>query len=521
MIGASTHRRFAINVASGLGSLSLGLLLGLWYTPYMIRRLGVTVYGLVPLAGSITNYLTIVTTIIASSVARFIVADLARGDAVSANRHFNTFLAAAAAIAVALFSLSASFGLTLFPILFKMPLGQERASQGLFIAIAGTFLLSTISNVFASSIWVSNRFEIQYLIEGATSILRVGLIVLFFTVWQPALWQVGIAFACAGVFGLAANIAACWKLAPSLRLRASDFDRSKLAELGQMGGWLLVYQVGSVLFLNMDLILVNVLLGPDAGGHYAPLVQWLSLLRMVAMMVAGVLGPPLIVFHARREMDSLLRVSGQAAKLMGLLIALPIGLLCGFSGPLLGTWLGRSFVAYAPLTWLLLIPLSLEAAQMHLGSITIAANKVRVPGLLSLASGIAYVGAATLLTRQFRLGLFGIALAGAAVSLGRSALLSAYAARVMERRENVFAGKMAGALTAALILGSAAFGASHWVTPGSWIRLVLFAAPLGGAYLLAAYLFILKDEDRARVKHILLLRGSIEPVPAPAGSPLA
>ena len=53
MIGASSHRRFALNVASGFGSLSLSLVLGMWYTPYMIRHLGVAVYGLVPLAARV------------------------------------------------------------------------------------------------------------------------------------------------------------------------------------------------------------------------------------------------------------------------------------------------------------------------------------------------------------------------------------------------------------------------------------------------------------------------------------
>lgn len=73
-------------------------------------------------------------------------------------------------------------------------------------------------------------------------------------------------------------------------------------------------------------------------------------------------------------------------------------------------------------------------------------------------------------------------------------------------------------MLAALTLGSAAYIASHWLTPGSWIRLALFAAPLAGAYLWAAYNFILKDEDRARVKDILFLRGAAEPAPAPASS---
>jgi membrane protein EpsK len=521
VIGRATPRRFAINVASGFGSLSLSLVLGLWYTPFMIRRLGAPVYGLIPLASSITNYLSIVTGAIGSTVARFIVADLARGDADNANRHFNTFLAVGAAIAAGLFAVSSAFGLTLLPVALKIPPGYEHATEYLFIAVAGTFLLSTVTNIFASSIWVSNRFEIQGLIDGSTLILRFGLIIVFFEIWQPALWQVAIALTGAGVFQLVATMLACRKLAPALHLRPSDFDRTKVAELRYTSSWLVVCSVGNVLFLSMDLLLANVLLGPKASGYYAPLIQWLTLLRTLAGMVAGVLGPPLIVFFARREMDSLLRLSQQAAKFLGLLMALPIGLLCGFGRPLLQTWLGRSLpdiVNYAPLIWLLLLPLCLEAAQMHLGSVIIAANRLRTPGLFYVGSGLPYVLGAFWLTRHYQLGLYGVAVAGAVVSLARSFFNSSYATRVIERKGNAFIGMMTRGAAAALAISGAALIASHWLVPGSWIRLGMFAAPLGGLYLWIAYSFLLNEEDRTRVKDILFLRGAAETVAAPATS---
>jgi O-antigen/teichoic acid export membrane protein len=521
VIGRATPRRFAINVASGFGSLLLSLILSLWYTPFMIRRLGAPVYGLIPLASSITNYLSIVTAAIGSTVARFIVADLARGDADNANRHFNTFLAVGGAIAVGLFAVSSIFGLTLLPAVLKIPAGQERATEYLFIAVAGTFLLATITNIFASSFWVSNRFEIQSLIEGCAWILRIGLVIVLFQLWWPALWQVAIAFTGGGVFALIATMLACRKLAPALRVRPSDFDRSKVAELRYTSSWLVVCEVGNVLFLSMPLILANVFLGPDASGHYAPLVQWLTMLRTLGLTVAGVLGPPLLVFFARGEIDNLLRVSRQAAKFLGLLTAFPIGLLCGFGRPLLQTWLGRSLpdiVSYAPLVWLLRLPLCVEAAQMHLGSVLIAANRLRTPGLFYVGSGLAYILGAFVLARHFQLGLYGIALAGAAISLARSIFNSSYATRVIERKGNAFAGQMTGAAAAALAISGAALIASHWLVPGSWIRLGLFAAPLGGLYLWVAYALLLNEEDRTRVKHILFLRGAAETVAAPAAS---
>ncbi len=518
MIGASSHRQFAINVATSFGSLSLSLLLGIWYTPFMIRHLGVAAYGLVPLASSITNYLTIVTATVGTTVARFVVADLARSDAANANRHFNTFLVVGTTIAGGLFALSGVFGFTLLPLLFNIPSGQEKAAEYLFVAVAGSFLLSTITNIFESSVWVSNRFEIRSLIEAGTMTLRVGLIVLFFETWSATLWQVAVAIPCAGVFALMASVIACGKLAPSLRVRLADFDRTKLAELRYTSGWLLVSQIGNVLFLNMDLVLANVLLGPEAGGYYAPLVQWGALLRTVAMIVAGVLGPPIIVFYTRRETGSLLRVSGQAAKFLGLLTALPVGLLCGFAKPLLETWLGRSFVSYAPLAWFLLLPLPLEAGQMHSGSVIIAANRLRGPGLFSLLSGFGYVSLAMVLTRHFQLGLYGIALAGAAASLARSVYFSTYAAAVMEGSRKGFLSILGGALLAALTVAATAAIASVWLAPGSWIRLGLFAAPLGAAYLAVVYFLVLNDEDRTRLRNIVLLRGAAEPAPARSSS---
>jgi hypothetical protein len=213
-------------------------------------------------------------------VARYITMDLARGDHEGANRNFNTFLVIGLAMASVLLVLAVAFSF-LLPFLFKIPAGMEVAARVVFLAVAFAFLISTISNTFESAIWVSNRFEIRSLIESSSLLLRVGLVVLFFYWWQPSLFLVAIAIPIPAFGALLANIAMCRKLAPSLRVRWSDFDRSRLPALWYTSRWLLIGQLGTVLFLNIDLVLANILLGPEAGGHYAPMVQWATLLRTV------------------------------------------------------------------------------------------------------------------------------------------------------------------------------------------------------------------------------------------------
>ena len=117
-----------------------------------------------------------------------------------------------------------------------------------------------------------------------------------------------------------------------------------------MGGWIAVTYVGTILYLGIDLLVVNRMFGPDAGGRYAAVAQWSALLRTLVGVVAGLFCPTMLYYYARHDIDGLSRYGRQAVKLVGLMMALPIGLICGLSTPLLQTWLGPKF---ADLAWLM------------------------------------------------------------------------------------------------------------------------------------------------------------------------
>jgi O-antigen/teichoic acid export membrane protein len=498
----SHHRRFAVNVASSFGSLAASVLVGLWYTPFMIKSLGVAVYGLVPLASSITTYLTILTGAVCTTIARYITVDLARGDVDNANRHFNTFLVVGVVLAGALFALAVGFSFFL-PVFFNIPAGQERPARYVFLGVAGAFLISTVANTFQASLWVTNRFEIRSMIETSAVLLRAGLILLSFRLWAPGLWQVAIIIPAIAGFGLIADVAACRALVPSLRVRMSDVDRGKLPELWSTSQWLLLSQVGNLLFLNIDLVLINIFLGPVESGRYSPLLQWVVLLRTVMSLIAGTLSPPIVVRYARQDMEGLLRLSGQAAKFLGLIVALPVGLLSGLGKPVLGTWLGPSFMDLSPLIWVVLMPLVIEAAQYHLSAITIAANKLRLPALTVLGFGVGNVGLAILLTAHFHWGLYGVAVAGAVTQLLRNGLFSPmYSAFLLEQRWSVFLKTTGGALVACLVLAGTSALISPFVRPGSWVRLGIAAVPIAAVYAGVTYFFLLDDEERLTLRKI-------------------
>ena len=81
----SARKGFVPNVVSNVGFLFLRVLVGLWYTPYLIDHLGIGVFGIISLAESVIAYLETFTFSFSSAVTRFLTVDLNRADVRAAN----------------------------------------------------------------------------------------------------------------------------------------------------------------------------------------------------------------------------------------------------------------------------------------------------------------------------------------------------------------------------------------------------------------------------------------------------
>jgi len=173
-----------------------------------------------------------------------------------------------------------------------------------------------------------------------------------------------------------------------------------------------VNDIGSLLFLQIDLIVVNLLFGATSAGEYAIALQWAVLLRALAGVLSGVLTPTILSCYARKQTETLIRVTKSAVKLMGLAMALPIGLVCGFAPELLTLWVGGEFAFLWPLMVLLTVHLAVNLAVFPLFPINVAHNRVRVPGIVTFFMGIGNFGLAVALPLLTGWGYYGVAAAG-------------------------------------------------------------------------------------------------------------
>ena len=334
--------QFPKNLLSNIAYFFINILIGIFLVPYFISTLGVAAYGLIPLATSFTSYVTILTDSLNIAVSRFLTVDIHQKNFEKANRTFNTALFGLSGVIILLIPVVVLLSYYA-PKFFNVPAGQEFEVILLFFGVSASFLIRSWSSNFTVSLFAYNRLDLLNLLNILVVIIQVSLIVVLFTTFSPQLGFIGFAYLVSSVVFLSGAIVLSKRINPHLRMDIHDFDRLRLRELTLMGWWAVVDMIGSLFFLQIDLIAVNLLFGATAAGEYAVVFVWATLLRGIAWTLAGVLSPMILTYYAKGNIDQIIDISKSAVKGLGLFIALPIGLICGFAPQILTLWVSPMF----------------------------------------------------------------------------------------------------------------------------------------------------------------------------------
>jgi len=498
--------RFAVNLAANVGYLCLSMLVGVWYVPFLVRHLGAAAYGLIPLATTITSYLSLITLGLNSAVGRSLTIALEEQDHRKANLIFNTSLWGSLALC-ALLLLPAALGLVYLDRIVRVPPGFAGQARGLFAGILAAFLLNEIKTPFEVSSYCRNRFDLRNMVGVGEILSRVGLVLLLFAVLTPGIQYVGWA-----ILGgtMVSSLGAIWLwrvLTPTLQLERKAFDWRILKNLASTGGWVIVNQLGAILYLGIDLVVANRLFGAEQSGRFAAIMQLPLLIRSIGSAIGGVFSPTVLYYYARKDFDGVLTYLRRGVKCLGLMLALPIALICGFAEPLLRLWLGPTFAALSPLLVLMTLHLCINMAINPLLGLQLATNRVKVPGIVTLVMGIGNLVLALVLAGPLHWGLYGIAAAGAIMLTLKNVLFTPlYAAHVLGKPYNSFLREMAPIL--AVTLASA--GIARLVALSSadigWTQLIGAGLGLSLLYSFVVFLLVLNPEEREMIKTVLRKR---------------
>ena len=80
------------NLMLNILNLVCNVIVGLYYTPYLVRSLGVVAYGIVPLALIVNQFIVVVTGALTSALTRFYSIELQKKEYERASRSLSTSL---------------------------------------------------------------------------------------------------------------------------------------------------------------------------------------------------------------------------------------------------------------------------------------------------------------------------------------------------------------------------------------------------------------------------------------------
>ena len=492
-------RIFAANLASNVANFSLSILIGFWYTPYLIGRLGISDFGFIPLSMTVVSYMSIFTLSINSSVSRFMTVAMIRNDANEASRLFNTSVFSLLALSSILF-VFVVWGTLWVDKFLNVPPGSEQQVRILFACAGVAFIINAMVAPFSTPAFSNNRLDVLNVLSILQTLARAGFVVFFFTWMSPKLWQIGGGLLISALVSAVGGIFIWRSLAPELLIVRQDANWETFRTITRTSGWMFLTQVGTLFLLSIDVVVINRLLGPEATARYAAILQWSNMLRSFAGSMSGIFAPSLIAHYARDDMHALVTDGNRAVKFLGIVVALPIGLICGFAGPLLTVWLGNDFAAFSPLMVLLVAPLSINLAITPLFGIALANDRMKIPGIVQLVAGFLNLGLALLLCGPVGWGMYGVAAAGAIILSGKNLLfMPVFTAHLVRQPWYMFYREMGTIMAATAMVGGLSYSITWCLQITDWLSLIACSVCVSLVYAGYIYCLALNANDRKNI----------------------
>lgn len=491
-------RQVAINFGSMFVLIGINFLGSFLLTPFLIGIFDVGLYSFIPLTQSLVDYSTIVTTSLSASINRFFTLNVANEDWKGANNTFTNAILGTSIVSAVIIGLAVVFSQYL-PTFFDIPQGVETHVAVLFVSTAFAVVLVFMAVPFSASLYASNRLDLQNLVQILRVVIRISVIILLCLITIPRITYVGYGAIAGGVVLLGAAILLQHRMTPQVKLSPSGVDLDHLKAMSGMSGWTIVNQTGSLLFLNTDLLITNLLLGAAMGGVYGAIAQIPIYIRLIVSFINSTLSPVVMIMFAQGEFARIHRLSFLIVKFTGLGMAAVIGSIVGFGQSFLVLWLGEDFGTYAPLLSLAVFHYCVNQAVTPLFPVQIAYNKVRLPAVVTLVMGGANVLLALVLGNRY--GLAGIIAAyGIVLTIKNSIFTPIYTARIQSLPWTYYYRALLPGVVGTVIVALCGWFLSDHVVIHHFLTWIAVVGAMITLYFSIVYLGVLKKEEKAMLR---------------------
>lgn len=495
-IGKKGNKRILVNVSSNITYVILSSLIIVFLTPYLIRRLGIELYGLIPLTISFVSYFNLLTASVAGSLSRYVMLSYHNNDYYKSNTYFNSALWPLVILSIVLLIPMGFIGGN-FASIFKVPDGFGMDAGILFMFIISGALITSISTPFMLGFFIKHRFDLSSLVKILGKIVQVGILIILFEAFNSSLVFYGVSYLIMSIFMFLLLFYIQKKLVPELSVNYKMFERASFLDMSTMSFWGAINQVGALLYVTIAILLANILLGSEQAGKYGAIAQWGTLLGVLGGSISSVFTPIVYEYIAENNIDKLIKQICRAIKYVTLIMGFPVGFLCALSEPIISQWLGDDFSNLSLLMCLLIAPWLITIGIRPVFPLFTGLKKVEVPAMVTMVIGIINVILIYVLIQHMDMGLLAIAFSLLICHAGKNLFFTPiYAAIITEQSHFKFLKELFPGLTMAVINYFICIILNNYFPITGVGNIIVLGLGAGVIYVSIVYMSLVTDEDK-------------------------
>jgi O-antigen/teichoic acid export membrane protein len=401
----------AANLIAGTATrylvVGLNIGVGVLLMPFTVRHLGQTAYGLWMLVASMTTYFQLLDLGYGNGVVRHLIEADHRGDRDGVNRVASTFVCVYALIAVVAGCAIAVMLTVVLPRFPHLTAAQVRIAQLLLAILGARMVIGFPLTVFGAVTNARQGFVLNNLIACATVLATAAATVVVLRGGGALVTLVATTTA----INVAAYLGYAWTayhVMPELRIRPRYFSVAQWREVTSFSVYLFVINLASQIAFNIDNIVIGAYLGPVFVAVYAIALRLAEYQRRLCDQFSPLLFPVAMAFSADGDREALKRTLIEGNRVGTTLVTGAAVCLVGFSGPLIGRWMGPAFDGSVAPFVILSVAGVIVISQAASSNVLIALGAQRLVASIWMVEAVVNLALSVVLVRS--LGLIGVAL---------------------------------------------------------------------------------------------------------------
>lgn len=476
----------------------LNTVVGLLYTPYMLRMMGQSEYGLYSLVASVIAYLTVLDLGFGNAIVRYTAKFRAEKKTEEQYEMFGMFFLLYLVIGIIAFGIGLGLYFnvdTLFGnTMTTVELGRARIMMLLLVAnLAFTFPMS----IWGSVIQAYENFVFQKSLNIFRIILNTAVMIclLHFGYKAVAMVVVQTIF---NVLTLVVNFIYCRrKLNIHIYFRFKHFHWGFLKEVAIYSFWIFLNAIMDRVYWSTGQFVLGAMVGTAAVAVFAIAIQLEGMYMQFSTAISSVFLPKVTAMVAtnrsRREISDLFIRTG---RIQYIVLAYILSGFIIFGRQFIELWAGADYSDAYIISLLFFIPLTVPLIQ-NLGiTILQARNEMKFRSVLYIIIALVSLAMQIVLTRHF--GGIGCAMGvSGALVVGQILIMNVYYRRRQELDIKTFWKEISKmSIIPIVLIFSSMLVIRHFFALDSWGKLILGIAAFSLVYIPLFFRFSMTDDER-------------------------